>query len=303
MHSFLQSRAWEELQRQEKRHVWRIRDMLIIRHPTLLGAYLYAPHPHFRDEAHERLFFQDVSVHARREGALFLRIDPFDELRTKPQYQLVPAPALQPSHTVIIPLNRTDAELLSAMHPKMRYNIRLAARAGVVVREEDASDNNLTLFFELLARTARRNHFSLHPHNYYKALARTQNEEFANRLFFAYWRDMPLAAALINFYTPSQRATYLHGASSGEERQLMAPHLLHWEIMGCARARGFHFYDLWGTDEQRWPGLTRFKKSFGGEVKTYPQSVNIIYRPLRFRIYQNARALVQKIHGASSLFH
>ena len=71
----------------------------------------------------------------------------------------------------------------------------------------------------------------------------------------------------------------------------MAPHLLHWRIIQEAKRRGFQYYDLWGIGEKRWPGLTRFKKGFGGEMVHYPPSIEIVYRPLRYRLYRLARLL------------
>jgi len=48
----------------------------------------------------------------------------------------------------------------------------------------------------------------------------------------------------------------------------MAPHLLQWEQIREAKRYGCSEYDFWGIDEKKWPGVTRFKRGFGGrEIK------------------------------------
>src|SRR3989338_5647077 len=121
-----------------------------------------------------------------------------------------------------------------------------------------------------------------------KLLAARDND-FSNEIFFAKYQNKIIAVVLVNFYKPSQTATYLHGASSSEHREVMAPHLLYWRAIQEAKVRGFKSYDFWGIDEARWPGLTRFKLGFGGEQVEYPASVDIIYRPVLYGLYYLAR--------------
>ena len=61
----------------------------------------------------------------------------------------------------------------------------------------------------------------------------------------------------------------MHGASSDEFRNLMAPYILQWKVIGEAKNRGFKYYDFCGVDENKWPGVTRFKKGFGGEAHSF----------------------------------
>ena len=119
---------------------------------------------------------------------------------------------------------------------------------------------------------------------------------FSNELFFAEYGGTALAVALVNFYrdATSQEggiATYLHGGSSRERRGVMAPYLLQWRIMQEARRRGCNLYDLWGIDEKKWPGLTRFKKGFGGNAVRVGASVDIVCRPLLYKVYMLWRKL------------
>ena len=90
----------------------------------------------------------------------------------------------------------------------------------------------------------------------------------------------------------------MYGGSSTEHRAHGAAFRLQFEAMRWARESGCLRYDLWGIpkDDPRsigedgervartkgddWRGLYRFKVGFGGEVITYPPTLERRYRPV-----------------------
>jgi peptidoglycan pentaglycine glycine transferase (the first glycine) len=68
----------------------------------------------------------------------------------------------------------------------------------------------------------------------------------------------------------------LFGASMEAQRNVMAPYLLHFEIMRRAKAVGFKEYDFWGVapenePNESWYDISVFKRKFGGrEVNLIP---------------------------------
>lgn len=288
--SFLQSPEWEAFQRAVGRRTWRADRTLVIRHDLPMGCnYLYAPRPFISED-----FFKESAVIGKKERSVFLKIDPLAPL-SPIVHNLQPSISIQPCETVIIGLTKSEEELLAAMREKTRYNIRLAERRGVRIRNHESSitdEESFEIFWRLLQETAARDRFRTHPKGYYEKLLDARSDNFSNELFFAEYRGQAIAAAMINFYRGT--ATYLHGASAGEHRAVMAPHLLHWRIMQDGKRRGCVSYDLWGIDEKRWPGLTRFKKGFGGKEISYPQSIDVVYRPVRYRGYRLWRKFWKK---------
>jgi lipid II:glycine glycyltransferase (peptidoglycan interpeptide bridge formation enzyme) len=115
------------------------------------------------------------------------------------------------------------------------------------------------------------------------------------RLFFAEYEGRKIATALVSSF--ARKATYLHGASDNEYRQLMAPQLLQWEIIKTMKAEGANLYDFYGIDEQKWPGVTRFKQGFGGEERVYNGVYDLILRPVRYGFYRLLKSLRRLIKG------
>jgi len=300
MENFLQSSEWEQFQKSLGRKTWRINSILVVQHDLPFGFnYLYCPRP---VDVHD-IFLAATEEVAKKERSIFLKIDPIRELRIK-NYELSikKSDSIQPQKTVVLDLTKFEDELLAAMHEKTRYNIRLAERHNVRIKsyELGITGKHFGAFWNLLHTTAQRDGFSTHEREYYEKLLQGRSEQFSNELFFAEYQGKPLAAAVVNFYKLSYEtgshkirvATYLHGASSREYREVMAPHLLHWRIIQEAKRHGFQKYDFWGIDDKKWPGLTRFKKGFGGDVVEYPSTVDIIYHPILYRMYRIAKNVV-----------
>lgn len=217
----------------------------------------------------------------------------------------VPAPPMQPAHTSVVQLGRSEEELLGAMHPKTRYNVRVAERHGVVVRQ-GSGDADFEAFWSLLAETAKRDNFHTHARDYYAKMfaqlagtppADGPERDLRVRLWLAEREGRAIAAALTAEF--GDTVTYLHGASRSGDRKYMAPYLLHWRIIADAKARGFARYDFWGTapndDETHpWAGITRFKKGFGGSDEAYLGAWELPVRPRWYSAYRFAK----RIRGA-----
>jgi lipid II:glycine glycyltransferase (peptidoglycan interpeptide bridge formation enzyme) len=215
------------------------------------------------------MILAEVQALAAARGGLGLRIEP---------HLPPPAPSLlrgwtrspvdlTPPYTVMLDLTRSENEALAAMHPKCRYNLRLAQRHGVELEESDRLAD-LPRFYRLFEDTARRQEFFGEPYGFFLNLGAALFPTGAARLHFARWRGEDVAALLVVYY--GRRATYLYGGSSREHRDVMPNHALHWAVMAAARARGCVEYDLYGYDpfgqpDHLYAGISRFKLQWGGQ--------------------------------------
>ncbi len=222
--------------------------------------------------------------------AFFLRWEP---LRTNVLAGFFARPAipLQPRHTLVLDLTKNKEMLLAEMHPKTRYNIRLAEKKGVTVRfSSDARD--VERFLELTEATARRDGFRTHPKKHYQRMFEALSSDFLELAIAEYGGNMVAANILVRF---GGTMTYLHGASSDEDRNVMAPHLLQWRSILRAKQAGCHSYDFWGiapegsTKEKTWRGVTRFKRGFGGKEIEYPEALDVIFSNGKYFLYSFLR--------------
>lgn len=233
----------------------------------------------------------------RRRRAISLILEPDRPLGLSGSYRDVgfvrgPRP-FQPARTVQVPL-LPDAELMEQMHPKNRYNVRLAQRRGVVVEKGGSDQASLDAFYRLLRETADRNAFAIHDRTYYDDFLRIFGEQ-AVLLFARVEGEIAAAAIAARF---GDGAAYMYGASSTVYRAHGGAFLLQYEAMRWARDHGCRRYDLWGIPEEDprrddlkgdgmpgaqgedWRGLHNFKVRFGGEVVRFPKPMERRYSPL-----------------------
>ena len=67
-------------------------------------------------------------------------------------------------------------------------------------------------------------------------------------------------------------------------RNVMAPYLLHFEIMRKAKILGHQWYDLYGVAPPgqiggAWANISAFKRKFGGCEQEYVPSLDLVYDP------------------------
>ena len=209
------------------------------------------------------------------------------------------AASVQPPDTVIINLDLSCEEILSAMKSKWRYNISLSGKKGVQVKT--AGITELESFYDLLKETAARDGIAIHSFDYYKTLfdiCEKRSSETSLRLYTASHEGNTLAAIVVLFRL--NYATYLYGASSGLKRNLMAPYALQWKAMQDAKEAGCRFFDLFGIppdDNPNHPmaGLYLFKTGFGGEIIHRPGSRDYVYKPAFYSLFRTAEALLKKM--------
>jgi len=287
--SILQSWQWGEFQKNLGFGVWRFSGSgyvnQVVEIPLIAGkSYLYSARGPLGDA---KLAQKELSQFAQnRSEIVFARIEPQTKVDLPQAVKEV-----QPTNNWMVDLEQTEEQILAAMKPKTRYNINLAQRKGVKVREGNKED--LLEVYKLLLETAGRNKFHLHPQNYYWQIFEHLHPSNL-KILVAEHNGQPLACMLLTLF--GSTATYLHGGSSSQMKETMAPYILHWEAIKISKKLDYHYYDFGGIAPQgaanhAWSGITRFKKSFGGFEVVYPGTFEIIYSPLWYNVYKQGRKL------------
>ncbi len=246
---------------------------------------------------------------ARAQRAIFVKIDPDVPASHEATTSLLrrrgwrlSQEQVQFRNTLHTDLRPDADDILMAMEPKTRYNIRYAERKGVKVEPSD----DLALFYDMYAETAQRDGFLIRPFEYYRDAWGMFTEADLAQLFIAWYQSEPLAGVLP--FRFGRTAWYMYGASRDLHRSLMPTYLLQWEAMLWAKEHGCTRYDWWGAPDRldetdpMW-GVYRFKAGFAAEFVEqigawdFPAS-----RPL-YRVYTTLMprylALRRRLHQKS----
>lgn len=296
---FLQSWQWGEFQKEVSGAIWRIgvedggqlaASAKLVKKQLPMGrSYFYCGRGPVIGISNNELgimnkLFNAIKELAAQEDIMFLRFEPtFNFQLSTFNLPIFKTIDVQPSKTLILDLSLPEEKLLKQMHQKTRYNIRLAERKGVKIVQ--AGIERFEEFWQLLVSTGDRDEFNLHGRSYYQAMLKLDSDFI--KLWFAEYQGKPLAGNLVVFF--GDTATYIHGGSSNENRELMAPYALQWHNIKLAKQLGYKYYDWHGADEIKWPGVTRFKLGFSGTEVNYPGTFDLVYDAGWYNIYKMVR--------------
>jgi peptidoglycan pentaglycine glycine transferase (the first glycine) len=313
----LQSWTWGELKARygwhAERWIWRDeRDQTVGAAQLLLRSIrggltmAYAPRGPVLDWDQPKIWrpiLEDLQARAAEQGAFFLKIDP--SLRIPHSDDEAPPLAIRPRmktmldsgwvlsneqvqfrNTLVIDLTQDEEMLLANMKQKTRYNVRLAERRGVTVREGTTED--LGMLYRMYAETSIRDGFVIRPEAYYQDVWGMFMTRGQAAPLIAEVEGEAVAAMIVYRFGPT--AYYLYGMSRDAHREKMSTYLLQWEAMRWAKARGCTRYDLWGApheieEDDPMYGVYRFKLGFGAELVRTPGAWDYPIKPFTYRLY------------------
>lgn len=313
--NFLNSPAWQTFQ-QEYGFATVLKDCnLFIAKKALIFPYYLASRVVFENEAQISDAFKTL------DKPVFIRIAPEDDssfalLKKYCETQNLPLKkqaSFQPKQTLVVDLEKEMDQILSEMKQKHRYNLKLAQKKEL---KFEIYSENLEKYFErfwlLHADTASRQDFHTHPKAYYQKMIEVlEKEKMVHIGFVSSKEGLDLATTMMITYKGI--ATYLHGGSHKDHKELMAPYLLHFESMKFAKELGFQKYDFWGInakpvedptnlnssnwtyfDKHPSAGTTRFKLGFGGSIINYPGTFDLVLDRYKYSAYQLIKKLKQR---------
>lgn len=181
-----------------------------------------------------------------------------------------------------VDLTKSEDQLLSAMHPKTRYNIGIAQKKGVEVYDS-VDDRDFEIYLKLYFETTKRQKYFGHTQGYHKLIWQTLKPAKMARVLIAKYSRKPLVAwMLLNF---GDTLYYPYGGSSAEYREVMASNLVAWEAIKLGKKMGMHVFDMWGalgpnaSEKDPWYGFHRFKAGYGPMHIEYVGTFDLILKP------------------------
>jgi lipid II:glycine glycyltransferase (peptidoglycan interpeptide bridge formation enzyme) len=307
----LQSWEWGEFKRLGGQKVERIgifddtgkllNGIQVTFHPVALGRSVgYLPKGPMPDE--EQL--AALKHLARKNDAIFIKLEPNVMIEVGNQnsgFKVIsnfinqrggrPGKPLFTHYTFLLNLAQSEEGLFALLHPKTRYNIRLAIKKGVQIID-DSSDEGLETFIKILEETTSRQNFFAHDAKYYRDLWKTIGKTGIMKIFHAVYQGTVLVSWIIfNF---NGCLYYPYGASSTLHREVMASNLMMWEVIKYGRTHGAKLFDMWGAlgpdadPKDPWYGFHRFKQGYGGVLMENFTTFDLVYDQVWYQLFNIA---------------
>lgn len=179
----------------------------------------------------------------------------------------------------VLDLTKSEDEILQNMHPKFRYNIKIAKKHEVIIKE-GTDDQLFADYLKLYFDTTKRQGYHGHNINYHKSVWQSLKKENMARVLVAYYEKIPLTAwMLINF---KDTLYYPYGGSSELHRNVMSSNLLAWDAIKLGKKLGLKKFDLWGAadpnkgEKDSYFGFTKFKSGLGAELVEYIGTYDLV---------------------------
>ena len=186
-----------------------------IRKMPIFGNIMYAsrgPVCDIHDIAVMKQLTDGAKELAKKYNAIGLRIEPdietddqaFRDIVTNLGYQIKDdakdfKDEIQPRFVFRLDIkDKTEEEIMAGFHQKWRYNIRLATKKGVEIREGTRED--LKDFHKIMIETGNRDGFITRPLEYFEKMYDNMVPEGHMKLLMAYYEGKPISGVIPIFY-------------------------------------------------------------------------------------------------------
>ncbi|HET8912824.1 MAG TPA: peptidoglycan bridge formation glycyltransferase FemA/FemB family protein [Ktedonobacteraceae bacterium] len=265
--------------------------------PIIHRTYFYSPRgPVIEDPASPAMtvLLNFLKAEARKRNAFMLKVEPsvaddnqhwLSTLKRRGFHKIPNATHVR--NEWVLDISPDEKTILAGMKDKWRYNIRLAERKGVTIRE-GKSQADIDTFYEIYQTTSDRDNFFIHPKGMYEDVMRMYGEDGRATMFIAEHQGKAISAIIM--LRLGEWSWYMYGASANEGRNLMPNHLLQWTGMRWAKSFGCKYYNFRGIPEilqegeEMW-GVYQFKKGFGGYPIHFLHTHDLVYQPLVYKLY------------------
>ncbi len=294
---FLQQRAWAAFQSALGKQIFYASgknwSWMAVLEANRFGSRLYTPYgPTASSPESLKKALQVLIGCAEDQGVDFVRVEP-QAPSAKKTLKLLRAKRshrdIQPRHTLIKDLDRSDDELFSEMMSTNRRLYRRAATEGFTFKSS-RNPADFSLFLDMIHQTAKRTGIQPHTDEYFTAMAATLLPLGAARFFIARHDGKPVATSLV--FEDARTRYYAHAASSESARKLQPNVYLVGHLIFDAKATGKKRFDYFGVappnapKSHAWAGFTQFKRSFGGQYVEYSGTWELPIKKARYHAYR-----------------
>ena len=300
---------------------------LLRRTLPVIGPYYYASRgpllADWSDEASLKMLLEAVKDRAKQDGAAFFRIDPAIPIEDVSvtarlqKYGFAPAVGgdaqgfggMQPRCVMQLDLaGRSLDEIRGTFKSQTRRNVKLALeKHSVEVLSDGLMRDDLATFHKLYVITGERDGYRPYSLAYLQKLWDALEPVGMAKLFLTRYEGQYLSGAIC--FVIGDKAWYVFGASSNENRNVMPNYGMQWAMISWAKSLDCRWYDFRGVSPRRrqegeasadvekedhLQGLNRFKEGFGPRYVEYIGEWDMVYNKAAYWAFTIGRPAAQK---------
>ena len=301
----LQSNAWEEFKNTYGTPAIRVGRVLYTKHKIPFTSFYYAYSPRVNPF---EIDFKSLEESLKKEDCIALHLDVPNITVDNPKFldakkildeKCVRSPRDEfAKGNFFVDLTKSEEELSQNMHKKHRYNVRVAEKKGVTVRES-TSDKDFEVFFKMYHETGERQKYYSRNKRYLKIIWDIFKKENIVHLLVAEHEGTSLAAWM--FYIYENVLYYPYGGMDDRYKSLYASNILGWEAIKFGKKMGCTLFDMWGASEDMsnksdpYYGFSLFKAKFGAKHVTYIDSYDLVVNESMYKMFTAANSVRWKL--------
>lgn len=255
-----------------------------------IGMFIKGPMP-------TEPMLKDLKELGKKENIVFIKLEPNYAIKKDDmacadkdkavallkKYGGTPGKTLFTPTTFWIDLTPSEENLMKSFSSKTRYNIRVAERNGVKVKE-DNSDEAFERYLELTRETIERQGFYAHSEKYHRLMWKILREAGIAHLMTATFEGQIITTWILFIW--KKFLYYPYGASTEKHKNVMANNLMMWEAIKFGKKKGLSTFDLWGREIGK--GFTKFKEGYNPQVVEFLGTWDLVINPAVYTIYKVA---------------
>lgn len=209
-----------------------------------------------------------------------------------------PGRPLFTKYTFQLDLTKSIDDLFGNLASKTRYNVNVAHKHGVEIRENTTAEG-MEEHLTILAETTSRQGFYAHSPEYFRTMWQTLGASGMLRIFEAHYQGQVLVSWIMFVFNGV--LYYPYGASRSIHREVMASNLMMWEMIAFGKQIGCKMFDMWGSlgpdpsSRDPWFGFHRFKKGYGGELVEFLGTYDLVLNQPLYKVFKVAENVRWKL--------
>ena len=294
--NILQTKDWQKFLNDEGNKTFWIEEerytAMCVLKTTPVGNYLFLPYgPCPESQKDFKNSLTAIKKIAKENNAVFVRIEPTFTIaeKTIKSEKLKKVKDVDPKSTVWLDLTKSEDEILANFDKKKRQYYRNYKNKSITIRQSK-DQKDMEILFKYYQNLMDKRSFTIHEKSY---MANQLKYDFA-KLYIIEFENTAIGASLI--YDEGDTRYYAYAAYSEEHKNHHTNDVLLAQMIFDAKADGKKTFDFWGATTSKdpkdpWYGFTKYKLSFGGDLKSYSGTYDIIINPTKYHLYTTLRKI------------